>query len=106
MDSCQLTQSRVLQGHPDGAPQGQAVAHTREDDRPVPLDEHPAAPAVAPLPPGQVGADVVFVQGESRRDALDDDDQPLPVGLSRRQEPDNGTPRWLSIPMDMSQGPL
>ena len=52
----------VLQGHAYGAAQGIAVSHAGHDVGPILLDEHPTAPAVASLPPSQVGADVLFSQ--------------------------------------------
>ena len=68
----------VFDGHTDGAAQRRAVAHAGDDVRPVLLDEHTPAAPVPLLSAGQVDADIVLVNGQPGRHALDDDDQPWP----------------------------
>jgi hypothetical protein len=52
------------------------------DVRPVLLDEHPAAAAIAALPPDQVGADVVLAEGQAGGYTFNYDDQSLSMGLA------------------------
>ena len=53
-----------------------------DDTRSVLFDEHSAAAPVAFLAPCQVHSNVFFVDGQSRRDTLNNYHQPLAVGLT------------------------
>ena len=82
----------VLQGHSDGTPQGVAVTHAGDDLGAVLLNEHTAASSVTLLTAAQMNADVVFTDGQSGGDALDNYYQALSVGLACCEKSDHGNP--------------
>ena len=87
----------VLDGHADGAAQGQAVADARHYVGPVLFDKLATAPPVAPLPPRQLDADVLLADGQGRGDALHDYHQALAMGLACRKPPDHSSLPLLQL---------
>jgi hypothetical protein len=51
------------------------MAHAAYHDSGVGLDRHPAAPAVALLPAPEVPRERAGIDGQPRREAIDDDDE-------------------------------
>jgi hypothetical protein len=72
----------VHDGQRDGRAERLAAAHTTDDLDAIGLDLHPAAPAVATLPPREIRVDVLGEERETRRDALDHRGEARPVGLA------------------------
>ena len=62
------------------------MADTAQQRELVGLKTHPWAAAVAEAPPGQFVRDVLSVDGEAGRQALDDDYEGFAVGLSGSQK--------------------
>ena len=74
------------------------MSNTGDDVGVVLLDLHTTAAAVATLASRQLGGDEVFAQGHARGNALDDNRQPLTVGLTCREVPDHENPVFWPAP--------
>ena len=58
------------------------MADAAEQGDLVGLEAHARAPSVAEPSPGQLAGDVRFLDGQTRRQSLDDDDEGAPVRLT------------------------
>ncbi len=65
------------------------MADAPEDRDLVLLEAHPGSTAVAEAPAGQLVLHLADLDGQARREALDDHDEGLAVGFTRRQEPEH-----------------
>ena len=65
------------------------MADAAEDRDLVLLEAHPGPAAVAEAPAGQLVLHLADLDGQAGRQALDDHDEGLAVGLTRRQEPEH-----------------
>ena len=70
----------------DRRAEGEPTANAGDDVRGVLLDLLATAPTMATLPASQIQNQIFFAKRQARRNAVEDDGQPLAMRLARREE--------------------